>query len=225
MKSDIVLTNKYKPLIYTIFLIILLSANISNAKNNCNEIKFNSKFLEVNFIEIKFDNYKRWVKNGLRILSFKENNKFIPSKYKKRFNANIVVNYKDKNKCFFGARVRQSGDYYDHIKLESGNIFQSLDVHLEKDNIFGATKFKLFLPITRRNENEIFITTLLDELGYLSPKTSFVKIKVNGKFKKFLFQEKSSKELVESSFLYFEGINLLFSLKLKILKPFFTHLL
>ena len=198
MKYVIVLINKFKLLIILLTLSLSLIPNPSYGKNNCEQIKFDTKFQDVDQIEIKFDDYRRWTKNGLRILSFKEKNIFIPSKFKKRFKANIIVHYKDKNICTLRSRIRQSGDHYDHINFKNGNINQSLDIHLDEYNIFGSTKFKLFLPSTRNSENEIFLSSLLSELGYLSPKTSFIKVKINGNSKKFIFQEKAAKELVEN---------------------------
>ena len=35
----------------------------------------------------------------------------------------------------------------------------SLDVKLSSGNIDGITKFKLFAPIARNYENEVFVTT------------------------------------------------------------------
>ncbi len=198
MKYVIVSISKFKLLIILLTLSLLLVSNPSYGKNNCEQIKFDTKFQDVDQIEIKFDDYRRWTTNGLRILSFKEQNIFIPSKFKKRFKANIIVHYKDKNICTLRSRIRQSGDHYDHIKFKNGNINQSLDVHLDEYNIFGSTKFKLFLPSTRNSENEIFLSYLLSELGYLSPKTSFIKVNINGNLNKFIFQEKAAKELVEN---------------------------
>ena len=201
MKFVIALINKIKVLICFIFISSFFYPNIANSKNNCNKIQFNTNFNEITFIDIRFDNHKKWTKNGLKILKSKQNSKFIPDKYKKRFKASLVLNYKDNRKCFFEAQIRQNGDYYDHIVFKNGNILQSLDVHLKNDNIFGATKFKLFIPITRRGENEIIISSLLTQLGFIAPKTSFIKVNLNGKKESFIFQEKSSKELIERSLL------------------------
>ena len=198
MKYVIVLISQFKFLIILLTLSLLFISNPSYGKNNCEQIKFDTKFQDVDLIEIKFDDYRRWTTNGLRILSLEEKNIFIPSKFKKRFKANIIVHYKDKNICTLRSRIRQSGDHYDHINFKNGNINQSLDIHLDEYNIFGSTKFKLFLPSTRNSENEIFLSSLLNELGYLSPKTSFIKVKINGNSNKYIFQEKAAKELVEN---------------------------
>ena len=99
----------------------------------------------------------------------------------------------------FKAKIRQNGDHFDHIQLKNGNIIQSLDVHLERGNISGITKFKLFITSTRNADSEIIISKLLNDLGYISPKTSYVKTLLNNNKTIFLFQEKASKELIERS--------------------------
>ena len=207
MKFDIVLINRFKFFIYLIFIGFFCFLNTTvksedniKIKNNCSKNKFDSNFDDLNFIDIKFNKYKKWTANGLKILKSKKDKKAIQKEYKKGFKAKLLVKYKDRTECFFKARVRQSGDHFDHIDFINGNIIQSLDVHLEKNNIFGVTKFKLFIPITRRDENEVIITSLLSELGFIAPKTSLVKIRINGKIEKFIFQEKASKELIERSF-------------------------
>ena len=204
MKFDIALIKKCVFLKYIWFFFLILgnveAKNDVDSKNHCNQVKFNSTFDDVEFLDIKFDKYRKWASNGLKILSQKNNNNFIPKKYKKRFQANLIVYHKDGTQCFLKAEIRQNGDHFDHIVFNNGNIVQSLDVHLKKNNIFGVTKFKLFIPITRRDENEIIITSLLSELGFIAPKTSFIKVKINGKIDKFIFQEKASKELIERSF-------------------------
>ena len=77
----------------------------------------------------------------------------------------------------------------------------SMDVKLLEGNISEITKFKLFLPETRKS-GEIVTTTLLEQLGFLSPRTAYVNVRMlnsNSKYqeKKFIFQEKFSKEMVE----------------------------
>ena len=76
-----------------------------------------------------------------------------------------------------------------------------MDVSLSSGNILGITKFKLFLKNTRgyaNGQNEVFLATLLDSIGYLSPRTGLVEVNINGKTNDtFIFQEKIVKELIE----------------------------
>ena len=135
----------------------------------------------------------------MRILTNQSKEKFIPGKFKRRYPANIIVHYSDDNICDYRASIRQNGDLFDHIKLINGNIIQSLDVHLDKGNILGVTKFKLFLPSTRNAHSEIVVSKLLKDLGYISPKSFMVNAFLNEKKINYFFQEKTSKELIESS--------------------------
>ena len=93
-------------------------------------------------------------------LSLENNNNIIDEEYKKRFNSKIIIRYKNNDLCSFDSKVRIHGDYSDHLDIENG-VISSIDVDLISGNIDNITKFKLFLPITREYENEIFITSFL----------------------------------------------------------------
>ena len=83
--------------------------------------------------------------------------------FKDEFNANVTVKYKNNNDCEFNASIRINGDLPDHLDIE--NLITSLDVTLDEGNIFGITRFKLLIPETRRNDEEIFTTSLLTHFG------------------------------------------------------------
>ena len=102
---------------------------------------------------------------------------FIEDKYKTKFNSIVTVIFKDFT-CSFKADVRIHGDWMDLLDLE--NLVSSMDVKLKEGNILGITKFKLFLPTTREYDNEIFITSLLEELGFISPRSAYVDVNING---------------------------------------------
>ena len=100
--------------------------------------------------------------------------------------------------CIFKVKIRTSGDLKDHILYKEGQVFQSLDIQILDGHINNITKFKLFLENTRgKEEDEIFMTELLRELDYLSPRTQIVNVKIYGQNLKMLFQEKISKEFLE----------------------------
>ena len=71
MKYVIVSISKFKLLIILFTLSLSLIPNPSYGKNNCEQIKFDTKFQDVDQIEIKFDDIGRWTTNGLRILALK----------------------------------------------------------------------------------------------------------------------------------------------------------
>ena len=65
-------------------------------------------------------------------------------------------------------------------------------------HINNIVKFKLFLRGTRGiEEDEIFMTELLREFGFLAPRTEIVNVTLNNQDIRMLFQEKISKELLE----------------------------
>ena len=152
-------------------------------------------------IEIEIHDNRGWQKNNLAMvmdIAKQENVWVIKKKYKKNFKATLHVKFNDKIKCSFQAKVRQHGDYSDHIHLVNGKIFQSLNVDLKTGHINGITNFILFKPLTRKSpEDEIFLTELLRELDFLAPRTSFIKVNVNNLTLTMLFQEKAEKELLE----------------------------
>ena len=152
--------------------------------------------LKIKNIEVKIDNYRKWTRNSINILI--GNFRWIPEKYKTRFNANVTVKFENDLECDFRARVRHNGDQKDHISLKGNSIIQSIDVHLKTGHIYGITKFKLLRPNTRGNyEDEIFLTEILREFNYLAPRTSYVNAKINDAKSKMIFQEKATKELLE----------------------------
>ena len=152
--------------------------------------------LSITQIDIDLDDYRKWTKNSLKIVI--GNFRYIPSKFKKRFKAKVVVSYKNKIQCTFKAEIRHSGDEKDHVNLQENLIYQSIDVHSTEGNIRGITKFKLLRPKTRGNlEDEIFLTEILRQLNYLAPRTILVKTRINESFSNMIFQEKAAKELLE----------------------------
>lgn len=149
----------------------------------------------IKHLEISTPKSKKWVKNYFKAL--KSPSKNIVKKYKKKFNANIGVLFANGVSCNFSAKIRINGDWKDHIT--SAPPITSLDVKLLSGNIDSAVKFKLFLPHTRRGDNEVFSTALLRELGFLAPKTYSVSAIFNDQKVDFLFQEKIAKEFVEKN--------------------------
>ena len=168
--------------------------NICNEKNSNISSLFKKKKIEL--ININVNNYRAWQVNNIRILT--NNTHVIPDDFKKRFNADIKIDFFDESECSYKARVRTQGDLKDHIIYKDGQVYQSLDISLENGHVNNITKFKLFLKGTRGvEEDEVFMTELLRELGFLAPRTEIVDVKINGQKLRMLFQEKISKELLE----------------------------
>ncbi len=186
-----------------LLLFILLFPIISNAKvsNRCNSNDTNL-FLESSYIkhiDIAIPKSKKWTENYIRALTDKHED--ILEKYKKKFDAQITILFENNLSCKFSAKIRISGDHKDHLLSKNMSAFipiSSLDVKLLNGNIDSIVKFKLFLPDTKSGDNEIFSTSLLNEIGFLSPKTYYVDSSFNGTNIKYLFQEKISKEFLET---------------------------
>ena len=149
----------------------------------------------IEHISVEIKKSRKWFKNSISILA--SDRKTIGSEFKKKQRAIVTVRYSF-GSCSYSARVRQNGDWKDHIKLlPGGNVISSLDVKLEQGNILNAVRFKLLIPETRNGVNEVLGAFLLQELGYISPETFLVPADINGVHQTLLFQENAEKELLE----------------------------
>ena len=165
-------------------------------KNKSLKNKFNySKYIDK--ISINIPNSRAWSKNIMQ--AYISPNDSIIRKYKKRFKGKVYWDQKNGYTCKFDAKIRISGDLRDHIKLTSQNLVASLDVSLKQGNLNGFVKFKLLLPETRNGNSEIFTALLMKELGYISPRTYFINLDVNGVSYRAIAQENPSKEMIEYS--------------------------
>ena len=166
----------------------------------CNGIDY-TDYKNINYyshIDINFNDGEKWFEN-IFSLSL-ETQRAIKPKYKKSYDGFVNAYYSENQFCSFPAKIRISGDWNDHIDDES--LIASMDVNLIEGNIYGITRFKLFLPETRNSDNEIITTTILEELGILTPRTFYIEVGMktfsNLYFKsKYIFQEKPLKEMVE----------------------------
>lgn len=176
---------------------------IDNNKEYCkkNSANFtNNKILlsELNHLSITINDQNKWYKNLFRVIVW--HGLTTPEKYKKNFNAKVIVNFKENLECEFKAKVRIHGDFKDHIQNTSnGSPHASLHVRLVDDNIDSIVKFILFIPNTRNYDNEIFSSIFFKNLGFLAPRTRYIDSYVNGVKAKYIFQEKISKEMLENN--------------------------
>ena len=190
-----------------IFFLSLLIFTSSNIRSDCNfltgeyidEIANPS---EISLIEIEIPKSSKYFKNLFEIYSSKSQN--IPLKLKKNFKANVIIHFSF-GMCNYQASIRQSGDWKDHVGLDDGQLklnsqlIRSLDVKLKEGNIANAVSFKLLIPDTRNGLNEVLGSLILKDLGFISPETFEVNTSVNGVNSVMLFQEKSTKELLEKN--------------------------
>jgi hypothetical protein len=156
-----------------------------------------SKLKSLQKIIITVEDYRKWATNSLKALVDK--NPSIDPKYKKKFKAKITSVYKF-GECIHDAKIRLHGDWKDHIQLQNSNtLISSLDIRLENGSIANFVKFKLFLEGTRKNKEEIILTSILRKVNLIAPKTQEIKVVINGNTTNMLIQEKAAKELLEGS--------------------------
>ncbi len=145
-------------------------------------------------IQITTPKIKNYRENQLKILV--SNNYVIPKKFKKFYKSKIIVSYTF-GECHYDGKIRQHGDWNDHIILDSGILKSSVRVNLKDGNILNAVRFTLLLPNTRNDLNEVLGSLLLKNIGFIVPETFQVKTNINGVRAVMLFQEVVRKELLE----------------------------
>ena len=212
--------NKKKYIFLLLIIIILIVAIIyadklfklnSNVKNaistECSNLSFQNSqlFHSKNFgtfkISIEIKNQRKWKKSLL--LNLIHSNKDGSFTNRKEVGAKLYIK-KNNVECYLDTKIRAYGDQADHyLDINKGNRFiyelPSLRVKILKGHIYGVTDFLLLRPETRIGNNEIFITTLFNNVGLLSPRTTLVNVNFNEKKFQFLFQEKINKEFLEKN--------------------------
>jgi len=183
---------------FVIFFLIIFQISALKSNAECNFI--DSENLDnIKNIELKINNSKKFFRNvGKSLISINKLDENI-LKNKKKFNSKIIINYKNKESCELLSKIRLHGDFLDHIEIVDGYILPSLRVNLKNGNINGITKFILLRPRTRYFDNEIFVTTLFKLLGFLSPRTYYINVKIGGKEVPYIFQERLKKEFLENN--------------------------
>lgn len=188
---------------FTLFVLVLFSklfffSTLNASQPFCEGPQYdeNIQTKEIKKIVIKVDDYRSFQVNNIRILT--DISMTIKRKFKRNFKSKFLIYFKNNVVCEFRGRVRQSGDFRDHIIYNNNEIKQSLDVSLNKGHINGITKFKLFLPKTRvNNEDELFFTEVVRHLGFIAPRSFLIDVIINDVSTKMLMQEKAVKELLE----------------------------
>ncbi len=200
-----------------IFLILLIfyifiddyedKAILSKNVKNCNELDYeghrNNKvdnFSEIQ-IDLNIDDERKWKKTILNThISEQEDKSFT---YDAKFiKATLRIQNKYGFDCVLKAKIKPHGDLVDHYRdygpgYDPIYVIPSLKVKLLEGNIFGIVEFRLLIPKTREEGNEIFATSLFQEIDFYAPRTTYAYVKYNNKKYKFLFQEKLVKEFLE----------------------------
>ncbi len=205
-------------ILFTVLNFILYFGNFSQAKDNIiqnniycegKETKFFLSKNKIETISVDINNLRSWYRNLFKVISeFNSNetkttdSKFfkfnIDSKYKKKYDSQITIKFENGPTCKFKGNIRLTGDLWWHLDWRQGTPISSMEVTLYQGHVNNITTFKLLLPNSRNSENEIFVTSLLEEINILSPLTFFIYADVNGKKVKYIFQEDLRKEFLES---------------------------
>ena len=156
--------------IVTILFFLVLPKNLNAESLNCKNLNYNS-ISKLSFIDINLDKseQRKFYKTKLKILVSKK--KYIENDLKKFFNASIIFNFIDGTNCLVKGKIRITGDWKEHIDTSDVNLKSSISIKLNNGNIFNIVKFKLFLPRERKSFNEVFVTNILRELGFIAPRT------------------------------------------------------
>ncbi len=204
--------SKFLLVFFILFSTYLHSKNIDDA------IEINCKITSLYYDNLLLDpaikinvtlNHRNYVKKILNKISFNNN-------YTNNWSKAEVTVENGRDTCKYPAKYRLTGDSYWHYQYETNfenlnnvNIQHSLLIKLTHDNINGITKFKLILPKARENaknfhlakkfygDSEIISAELFRLLGFISPRTHKLGVKINDQYYTYLFQEHISKELLE----------------------------
>tara|TARA_Y100000816_G_scaffold1914_1_gene1101 strand:- start:2436 stop:4559 length:2124 start_codon:yes stop_codon:yes gene_type:complete len=162
----------------------ILNPSFSKNLNIPNKIQF----------ELSNSEYNKYLRRAMRAYTDGEiyGEKNIKKKYKKWVNANIIHDKKT-----LKTKIRILGDWKDHLRPPQ----TSLKVKILDNSLNGVTRFNLFLPETRKGENEVFWTLMLKYLSFPSLYTKMVEVNLNGNIYKAIFQEDATKEFLERNHL------------------------
>ena len=193
---------------YSIKLIILFTLTLSSKAHSFCDFK-TAEYIDklespksIKSIKITIPKARAYLKNFFRIITFDKTsslakrNFVIPNRLKKEFKAKINVSYIFGD-CSYKGTVRQHGDLHDHVILKKGIPIRSLKINLKNGNILNTTRFRLLIPETRNSHNEILGSIVLNNLGFITPKSSEVLVSVNNNNYKMIFSDDSRKEMLE----------------------------
>jgi hypothetical protein len=137
---------------------------------------------------------KKWKRNFIDLIQNSGNT--IPKANKKSAIVKVAIKNQNGHECEDRAQIRLNGDWRDHI---DGEFSSSIQLELESSNIDGVTQFKLLRPVTRNGDDEILINWLNQKLGFLAPRTRYIKVYWDGVETTYIMQEVIRKEFIENS--------------------------
>jgi len=119
----------------------------------------------------------------------------IRSRFRNKFDANVAF-FEDGRPTFSNAKIRIAGDWKDHV--DTRRNISSLLVQLINSSIGNIVKFRLLLPHTKKGVHEIFMSVLMEELGFPVPFRRMVNVTMNDVIHyRAIFEESPEKEFIE----------------------------
>lgn len=102
------------------FIFLLLSTTCAYANCNFKSGRYATELRDPSYItkiEVIVPNSRKFTENGLKIM--KSNGANILPSLRKKFKAKVLISYSF-GQCTFDSKVRQNGDFKDHIKFNEG---------------------------------------------------------------------------------------------------------
>ena len=181
----------------SLFIALFMNAEILPLDGKNCEIPIDKNLYDNGSITYRLNfNNRKYVKNALSSFLKLDSH----TSKKKWIKADLIVK-KGVLTCTYKTKIRVTGDLEDHYDFKSSpeEFRTSLLIRLLDDNINGITSFKIFIPESRLNNNEILSALLFKRLGFLSPRTYKVDFSLNGNISKFILQEDITKEFLENN--------------------------
>ena len=187
--------------ILLINLITFSSFNINKAYSkitDCYNFKKESVNLEdTNYpllIEVTTPNLKKWITRVLKSMSGPR----IDKRYKKYQKTKIVATFPNNVRCEYIVNMRIHGSTKAHINTKNYNT--SVRIKIENGHINNKYNFALLNKKTVRFNDEIFVSSLFKEIGYLSPLIYKTKVKMNNnETEEYLFHEMPTLEMAKDN--------------------------
>ena len=168
-------------------------------EKSCNNLTYDESqnIHPINFkkfdLELKIHEMRKWARINLadsikaeKVGSFTN---------RERVKGSVIFKIDGTFSCSLNVTIRSHGDQINH---RQGRGLPSLNVKILDGHIFGIVDFILVKPITRHYDNEIFATVLMQELGFLAPRTASVNLSFGSIEQKYIFQERIVKEFLEN---------------------------
>ena len=182
----------YYPLIYKTIIINILIIFFNSNSYAVYKKLFDPVIPDQIYIELNKKNLGIYANHIYQIQDDKNLN--IHPRNKKYFSGNI--SFKKNNKFEkLKIRLRIVGDWKDHTNVNT--LISSLQIRIQNGNIGGITKFRLYLPETRKKNNEILWSVIHEKFGFPTLYRKMVKININNNIYNAIFEEVPSKEFLE----------------------------